>query len=118
SPPDRKKFRWGIAHATGRKGFTEPKTGIWLKWINRKIRIPVDLYPCRVKEKLTMKVVDGKTVMKLETKVIAKDATVSKFPGKFPVYTPSKEEEEELEKKRSNEASGKGPNYEFLSHAI
>ncbi|GJS24874.1 retrovirus-related pol polyprotein from transposon TNT 1-94 [Tanacetum coccineum] len=47
-----------------------------------------------------MKVVGGKTVMKLETKVIEKDAIVSKFPGKFPVYTPSKEEEEELEKKR------------------
>ncbi|GJR62608.1 hypothetical protein Tco_1504770 [Tanacetum coccineum] len=53
SSPDRKKFRWGIVHATGRKGFT--MTRIWLKRINRKIRIPIDLYPCRVEEKLTMK---------------------------------------------------------------
>ncbi|GKB26936.1 hypothetical protein Tco_0866337 [Tanacetum coccineum] len=118
SPPDRKKFRWGIAHATGRKGFTDPKTGIWLKRINRKIRIPIDLYSCRVEEKLTMKEVDGEMIMKLEMKMIAKDGTVSKFPRKFPGYTPSKEEEEEPEKKGSKEAPEKGPNYEFLSYAV
>ncbi|GJU97361.1 putative reverse transcriptase domain-containing protein [Tanacetum coccineum] len=37
SPHNRKKFRWGIAHATGRKGFTDPKTRIWLKLISCKI---------------------------------------------------------------------------------
>ncbi|GJS16961.1 hypothetical protein Tco_0411433 [Tanacetum coccineum] len=107
SLPDRKKFRWGIAHATGRKGFTDPKTAIWLKRINRKIRIPIDLYPYRVEEKLTMKEVDGETIMKLETKMIAKDGTVSKFLGKFPGYTPSKEEEGP-KKKGSKEAPKKG----------
>ncbi|GKE37235.1 hypothetical protein Tco_1460640, partial [Tanacetum coccineum] len=65
SPRDRKKFRWGIAHANGCKGFTDPKTGICLKRISRKIRIPINLYPCRVEEK--------------------------ECPGKFPGYTPSKE---------------------------
>ncbi|GJX20578.1 reverse transcriptase domain-containing protein [Tanacetum coccineum] len=45
SPPDHKKFCWGTVHATGRKGFTEPETGIWLKRINRRVRIPIDLYP-------------------------------------------------------------------------
>ncbi|GJZ87844.1 putative reverse transcriptase domain-containing protein [Tanacetum coccineum] len=65
-----------------------------------------------------MKEVDGETIMKLETKMIAKDDTVSKFPGKFPRYTPSKEEEEEPEKKGSKEAPEKGPNYEFLSYAV
>ncbi|GJY42795.1 hypothetical protein Tco_0431008 [Tanacetum coccineum] len=94
-PPDHKKFHWGIAHATGRKGFTDPKTGILLKRINHKIQIPIDLNPCRVEEKLTMKEVDGETIMKLKTKMIAKDGTVSKFPR----YTPLKEEEEEPEKK-------------------
>ncbi|GJT42684.1 putative reverse transcriptase domain-containing protein [Tanacetum coccineum] len=98
SPPDHKKFRWGIAYATGRKGFTEPKTEIWLKRINRKIRIPIDLYPCRVEERLTMKVVDGETIMKLETKMISKDGNVSIFPGKFAGYTPSKEAPEKRAK--------------------
>ncbi|GJS95950.1 putative reverse transcriptase domain-containing protein [Tanacetum coccineum] len=46
--------------------------------------------------------------------MIAKDGTVSKFPG----YTPSKEEEKEPEKKGSKEALEKGPNYEFLSYAV
>ncbi|GJT15955.1 hypothetical protein Tco_0874661 [Tanacetum coccineum] len=90
----------GIAHAAGRKGFTDPKTGIWLKWINRKIRIPIDLYPCQVKEKLTMKEVDGETIMKIETKMIVKDGTVSKFHGKFPGYTLSKERSRRASKKR------------------
>nr|GEV42032.1 hypothetical protein [Tanacetum cinerariifolium] len=118
SPPNRKRFRWGIAHETRRKGFTDPKTGIWLKHISRKIQIPIDPYLCRVKEKLTMKEVDGEMIMKLETKMIAKDGTISKFPGKFPGYTPSKEEEEEPEKKGSKEAPEKGPNYESLSYAV
>nr|GFA73289.1 reverse transcriptase domain-containing protein [Tanacetum cinerariifolium] len=52
-----------------------------------------------------MKEFDGKTIMKLKTKMIAKDDTVSKFPG----YMPSKEEEE---------APEKGPNYELLSYAV
>ncbi|GJR37990.1 hypothetical protein Tco_1213674 [Tanacetum coccineum] len=62
--------------------------------------------------------VDGETIMKLETKMIAKDDVVSKFPGKFSGYTPSKEEEEEPEKKGSKEAPEKGPYYEFLSYAV
>ncbi|GKE23501.1 hypothetical protein Tco_1435013, partial [Tanacetum coccineum] len=73
---------------------------------------------CRVKEKLTVKEVDGETIMKLETKVIAKDGTVSKFPGKFPGYTPTKKKEEEPKKNGSNEPPEKGPNYEFLSYVV
>nr|GEX15540.1 hypothetical protein [Tanacetum cinerariifolium] len=118
SPPNRKKFRWRIAHATARKGFTDPKTGVWLKRISRKIRIPIDLYPCRVKEKLTMKEVDREMIMKVDTKMVAKDGTISKFPGKFPRYTPSKEEKTKPEKERPKEAPEKGPNYEFLIYAV
>ncbi|GKD15150.1 putative reverse transcriptase domain-containing protein [Tanacetum coccineum] len=50
--------------------------------------------------------------------MIAKDGTISKFLGKFPGYTPSKEEEEEPVKKGSKEALGKRPNYKFLSYAV
>ncbi|GKB30553.1 hypothetical protein Tco_0869954 [Tanacetum coccineum] len=65
-----------------------------------------------------MKEVDGETIMKLETKMRVKDGIVSKFPRKFHGYTPSKQEEEEPEKKESKEAPEKGPNYEFLSYAV
>nr|GFB42363.1 reverse transcriptase domain-containing protein [Tanacetum cinerariifolium] len=65
-----------------------------------------------------MKEVDRETIMKLEMKMIAKDGTISKFSRKFPRYTPSKEKEEEPEKKGSKETPEKGPNYEFLSYAV
>ncbi|GJW99119.1 putative reverse transcriptase domain-containing protein [Tanacetum coccineum] len=42
--------------------------------------------------------------------MIAKDGTISKFLGKFPGYTTSKEEGEEPEKKGAKEAPKKGPN--------
>ncbi|GJW75919.1 hypothetical protein Tco_0135289 [Tanacetum coccineum] len=52
------------------------------------------MYPSRVEERLTIKVVEGEEVLKIETKVTAKDGTTTKFPGKFPRYKPTKEEEE------------------------
>ncbi|GJV19879.1 hypothetical protein Tco_1368899 [Tanacetum coccineum] len=63
---------------------------------SRKIRIPVDMYPCRVEERLTIKLVEGEEVLKIETIVTAKDGTISKFLGKFPEYKPTKGEEEIL----------------------
>nr|GEV41280.1 putative reverse transcriptase domain-containing protein [Tanacetum cinerariifolium] len=100
------------------RGFTDPKTRICLKRINRKIQIPIDLYLCPVEEKLTIKEVDGETIMKLETKMISKDDSISKFPRKFHGYTSSKELEEDPEKKEPKEIPGKGPNYKFLSYTV
>ncbi|GKA50003.1 hypothetical protein Tco_0743076 [Tanacetum coccineum] len=45
-----------------------------------------------VEEKMTVKEVDGETIEKIETKIIAKDGTVTKFPRKFPRYETSAEE--------------------------
>ncbi|GJW74564.1 hypothetical protein Tco_0133934 [Tanacetum coccineum] len=36
----------------------------------------------------------GEEILKIETTVTAKDGTITKFPGKFPEYKPTKEEEE------------------------
>ncbi|GJX10664.1 hypothetical protein Tco_0200523 [Tanacetum coccineum] len=88
SPPNRKKFRMGVTIATGRRVSRNSK---W-KRCNRKIRIPIDLYQCRVEEKMTVKEVDGETIEEIETKIIAKDGTVTKFPRKFPRYETSVEE--------------------------
>ncbi|GKD31045.1 hypothetical protein Tco_1241823 [Tanacetum coccineum] len=52
------------------------------------------MYPCIVEERLTIKLVKGEEVLKIETIVTAKDGTVTKFPRKFPKYKPTKEEEE------------------------
>ncbi|GKF39847.1 hypothetical protein Tco_0119908 [Tanacetum coccineum] len=104
SPPNHKKFRLGVARATRRRSFTDPKTGLWVRRISRKIRIPIDLYPCQVEEKLIVKEVEGETIMKYETKITTNDGTITKFPR----YPPSNEEEE----------PNKGPNYELLSYTI
>ncbi|GKC52307.1 hypothetical protein Tco_1075052 [Tanacetum coccineum] len=109
-----------------------------MKRMNRKCRIPIDLYSCRVEEKLIMRKLEGKWIIKKEMRMILKDGTISEFPG----YTLSKEEEEEEEekeveeeeeeedeeeeeeeekeeeeKKRSKEASGMGSNSEHPGYA-
>ncbi|GJS44142.1 hypothetical protein Tco_0569185 [Tanacetum coccineum] len=122
--PTRKKFRWGIAIPTGLKRYTDPAIGLKMKRTNRKCRIPIDLYPFRVEEKLTVREVEGKWIMKKEMTMISKDGTISGFPG----YTSSKEEEdeeedekeeekEESEKKRLKEASEIGSNSESPGYA-
>ncbi|GKD30538.1 hypothetical protein Tco_1241316 [Tanacetum coccineum] len=109
SPPSRKKFRSGIVVPTGLKRYTNLAIGLRMKLTHRKCRMNIDLYPYRVKEKLNMRKVKGKWIMKKKMGMISKDGTISEFPG----YTSSKEEEEEedeeeekeaSEKKRSNEA--------------
>ncbi|GJU02124.1 putative reverse transcriptase domain-containing protein [Tanacetum coccineum] len=134
SPHTRKKFRWGIVVPTGLKRYTDLATGLRMKRTNRKCRIPIDLYPCRVEEKLIMRKVEGKWIMKKEMRMISKDGTISEFHG----YTSSNKEEEkedeeedeeenkeedeevekeESEKKRSNEAAEIGSNSEPLGYA-
>ncbi|GJT98768.1 hypothetical protein Tco_1094286 [Tanacetum coccineum] len=119
SPPTRKKFHWGIVVPTRLKHYKDPETRLRIKWINRKCRIPIDLYPCFVEEKLIMRKLKGKWIMKKKMRMISKDGTISEFLG----YTSSKEEEdeeedeEESEKKRSKEASGMGLNSEPPGYA-
>ncbi|GKB98311.1 hypothetical protein Tco_0984448 [Tanacetum coccineum] len=77
SPPIRRKYHDSVAFATGCKKIKNSKRG------NRKIRIPIAMWPCRVEEKMTLKEVDGQTVEEIETKIIAKDGTITRVPGKF-----------------------------------
>ncbi|GJY29472.1 putative ribonuclease H-like domain-containing protein [Tanacetum coccineum] len=89
-----RKFCMGVTIATGCRGYYKPGTRAWVNRGSRKIRIPVDMYPCRVEERLTIKLVKGEEVLKIKTTVTAKDGTITKFLGKFPGYKPTKEEEE------------------------
>ncbi|GKA16622.1 putative reverse transcriptase domain-containing protein [Tanacetum coccineum] len=99
SPPTCKKFHWGIVVPTGIKHYTDPATGLRMKRTNRKCRIPIDMYPCRVEKKLIIRKLEGKWIMKKEMRMISKDGTISEFPG----YTSSKEEEEEEDKEEEEE---------------
>ncbi|GKC62541.1 hypothetical protein Tco_1095139 [Tanacetum coccineum] len=91
-----RKLHIGVAIATGCRGYYKPGTRAWVIRGSRKIRIPVYMYPYRVKERLTIKLVKGEDVLKIKTTVTAKDGTITKFPGKFSEYKLTKGEEEIL----------------------
>ncbi|GJQ89516.1 putative reverse transcriptase domain-containing protein [Tanacetum coccineum] len=54
-----------------------------MKRTNRRTRVPIGLYPCHIKDKMTIKKVRGESVMEWKTKVTTKEGTVIKIPGKF-----------------------------------
>ncbi|GJV90449.1 hypothetical protein Tco_1538262 [Tanacetum coccineum] len=89
SPPIHRKYHDSVAFATGCKRIKNSKR------CNCKIRIPIAMWPCSVKEKMTLKEVDGQTVEEVETKIIAKDGTVTRVPGQFQGYETSKKEQVE-----------------------
>ncbi|GJX38263.1 ribonuclease H-like domain-containing protein [Tanacetum coccineum] len=86
SPPIRRKYHNSVAFATGCKKIKKCRRG------NRKIRIPIAMWSCRVEEKMTLKEVDRQTVEEIETKINAKDGTITRVPGQFQGYETSEEE--------------------------
>ncbi|GKD94040.1 hypothetical protein Tco_1373877, partial [Tanacetum coccineum] len=86
SPPIRRKYHDSVVFSTGCKRIKNSKR------CNRKIRIPIAMWSCRVEEKMILKEVDGQTVEDIETKIIAKDGTITRVPGKFQGYETSEEE--------------------------
>ncbi|GJY57682.1 hypothetical protein Tco_0457574, partial [Tanacetum coccineum] len=93
SPPICRKYKNSIAIATGCKRFKNTKRS------NRKIRIPIAISPEEV---------DGQMVGKVETKIIAKNGTITKVPEKFKNYETSDEETEEQPRRRDL--------YRFVDH--
>ncbi|GJZ96086.1 hypothetical protein Tco_0668420 [Tanacetum coccineum] len=98
SPPIRRKYRASVAFATGCRRINKIRRG------NRKIRVPIAMWPCKVEEKMTLKEVDGKTIQEFETKIIAKDGTITRVPGIFQGYETS--EEESVERPRERDLYG------------
>nr|GFA49910.1 hypothetical protein [Tanacetum cinerariifolium] len=93
-----KKFRWVTVFATGRRSFIKPRIGLRGKRTNHRTRVPIGLYPCRIKEKMTTKEVRGESVMEWKTNVTTREGIVIQFPGKFRGYKlATKEEVEENE---------------------
>ncbi|GJW76031.1 reverse transcriptase domain-containing protein [Tanacetum coccineum] len=91
-----KKFRMGVAIATGRRGYYKPGTRAWVSRISRKIRIPISMYPCRVEERLTIELAEGREVEKIVT-TVTKNGVVTRYPGKFQEYQLT-DKEKEMEK--------------------
>ncbi|GKD37291.1 hypothetical protein Tco_1257498 [Tanacetum coccineum] len=90
--PSKRKFRWGIMRSTGIKRYINPISGCKIWRTNRKCRIPIDLYPCKVEESMTMKKVGDQTIGVIRRRRIDKERNVSRFQE----YHTSDEEEEEL----------------------
>ncbi|GJW53293.1 putative reverse transcriptase domain-containing protein [Tanacetum coccineum] len=59
----------GVAIATRRRGYYKPRTRAWVSQISHKIRIPISMYPCRVEERLTIELAEGREVEKIVTTV-------------------------------------------------
>ncbi|GJW82140.1 hypothetical protein Tco_0146115 [Tanacetum coccineum] len=112
-------YRELVAFASGCKRIKKSKR------CNRKIRIPIAMWPCRVEEKMTLKKVDGQTVEEIETKIIAKDGTITRVPGQFQGYETY--EEEPVEQPRRHDLYGfvdhpqlqhRNPMNEFTPHRL
>ncbi|GJR15505.1 putative reverse transcriptase domain-containing protein [Tanacetum coccineum] len=105
SPPIRRKYHNLVAFATRCKRIKKSK------WCNRKIRIPIAMWPCRVEEKMPLKEVDGQTIEEIETKIIAKDGTITRVPRQFQGYETSEEEPVEQPRRHDcNRGNGGGGN--------
>ncbi|GJS07665.1 hypothetical protein Tco_0364461 [Tanacetum coccineum] len=83
----------GVAIATGRRGYYKPGTRAWVSRISRKIRIPISMYPCRVEERLTIELAEGREVEKIVT-TVTKNGVVTRYPGKFQEYQLTDKEKE------------------------
>ncbi|GJU53223.1 putative reverse transcriptase domain-containing protein [Tanacetum coccineum] len=84
--------------STGIKRYIDLISGCKILRTNRKCRIPIDLYPCKVEESITMKKVCDQTIGVIQRRRIDKEGNVSRFQE----YHTSDEEEEEEEPKVVN----------------
>ncbi|GKD24838.1 hypothetical protein Tco_1231052, partial [Tanacetum coccineum] len=77
--PSKRKSRWGIMRSTGIKRYIDPISGCKIWRTNRKCRIPIDLYQCKVEESMTMKKVGDQTIGVIRRRRIDKEENVSRF---------------------------------------
>ncbi|GJV59032.1 putative ribonuclease H-like domain-containing protein [Tanacetum coccineum] len=75
--PSKRKFRWGIMRSTGIKRYIDPISGCKIWRTNRKCRIPINFYPCKVVESMTMKKVGDQTIGVIRRRRIDKEGNVS-----------------------------------------
>nr|GFA29429.1 hypothetical protein [Tanacetum cinerariifolium] len=78
--------------STGIKRYIDPIFGCKIRRTNRKCRIPIDLYSCKVKERMTIKKVGDQTIGVIQRTRIDKEENVSRFQE----YHTSDEDKEEL----------------------
>nr|GEW60738.1 reverse transcriptase domain-containing protein [Tanacetum cinerariifolium] len=90
--PSKHKFHWGIMRSTGIKRYIDPISGCKIRRTNRKCRIPINLYLCKVEDRMTMKKVGDQTIGVTRRRRIDKEGNFSRLQE----YHTSDEEKEEL----------------------
>ncbi|GKC12930.1 putative reverse transcriptase domain-containing protein [Tanacetum coccineum] len=110
SPPIRRKYRASVAFATGCRRINKSRR------CNRKIRVPIAIWSCRVEEKMTLKEVDRQTIQEFEMKIIAKDGTITRVSGTFQGYEMSKEDSVERPRRRDLYGFVNHPQLQQRSH--
>ncbi|GJS34395.1 hypothetical protein Tco_0532777 [Tanacetum coccineum] len=75
----------GFAILTGRRGYYKPGTRAWVSQISRKIRIPISMYLCKVEERFTIELAEGREVEKIGI-TVTKNGVVTRYPRKFHEY--------------------------------
>nr|GEW11811.1 S-phase kinase-associated protein 1-like, SKP1/BTB/POZ domain protein [Tanacetum cinerariifolium] len=80
--PSKRKFRWGIMRSTGIKRYIDLISGCKIWRINRTWRIPIDLYPCKVEERMTMKKVGDQMIGVIRRRRIDKEGNFLVVMGK------------------------------------
>ncbi|GKB62505.1 hypothetical protein Tco_0918691 [Tanacetum coccineum] len=91
-------------HSTRIKHYIDLISSYKIWRINRKCRIPIDLYLCKVEESITMKKVGDQTIGVIQRRRINKEGNVSRFQE----YHTSNKEEEELMTNNLKNGNGNG----------
>nr|GEU97905.1 hypothetical protein [Tanacetum cinerariifolium] len=82
--PSKRKFRWGIMRSTRIKRSIDPISGCKIWHTNRKCRIPIDIYPCKVEERMTIKKVGDQTIRLIWRRRIDKEGNFLCFKNTTP----------------------------------
>nr|GEX06792.1 hypothetical protein [Tanacetum cinerariifolium] len=91
---------------TGIRRYMDLIAGCKMKRTNRRCRIPIDLYPCEVEERMIMKKACDQLIGVIQKRRIDKDGNISRFQE---YHTADEEEEEPSEYPPYNK-------YGFMDH--
>ncbi|GJV97048.1 hypothetical protein Tco_1548625 [Tanacetum coccineum] len=88
-----RNYRIGVVKIEGPKNYYSWRFGIHVSRSSFKVKVPMNMYPCKIVEKVSFDCIDGKIWDKLET-VVTKDGKTTVYPWKLKQLTKEEEEEE------------------------
>ncbi|GKA01909.1 hypothetical protein Tco_0674574 [Tanacetum coccineum] len=101
-----RNYRIGVVKIEGPKNYYSWRFGIHVLRSSFKVKVPMNMYPCKIVEKVSFDCIDGKIWDKLET-VVTKDGKTTVYPWKLKQLTKEEEEEEKERTKAFKEEEEK-----------